>query len=361
MNKFVLSALALTSASGLAFAGSETEEWLSLDREIESLASSLAPQSGGAAVSGFIKTSYSNSSDVTVGANDLGGFSLDHARLNFSGSVGDYTLFVSVDSSPAATGFGYFGATEAAGALGVLDAFVSWAITDQITGTMGNFNAPVLNSSSLTENRLLFIDRSLNGDLNDSRDLGLMLSGVFDQLSWWVSIQNGLDAAGDDNAFNIRVAFDAMGDGSGQNVEGAWGAGDGTNLTIAAAYFLDDDTVDDFSAAFFEAYFTSGALSASVEVVAYDDGVLIVTPAGAEAGPTMWAATVSYMFAADAWEGALRFEDLDDAADTTIIIVGVNRYIEGHDAKWQLNYSTIESDTSAAEVDVIAIALVVSV
>jgi hypothetical protein len=58
MNKFVISALALTTSGGLAAAGTGSEEWLTLDRELESLASTLAPQEdSGVTVHGFVKSS----------------------------------------------------------------------------------------------------------------------------------------------------------------------------------------------------------------------------------------------------------------------------------------------------------------
>ena len=101
MNKFVTSALALTAASGLSFAGSESEEWAGLDRDIENLASSFAPQGGGFALDGFLIASYNNSGDVQVApsGNDLGGFMIDNARANLQGSVGDYGVFISLEAA----------------------------------------------------------------------------------------------------------------------------------------------------------------------------------------------------------------------------------------------------------------------
>ena len=76
--------LAVTAASALSFAGSGTEEWPTLDREIENLKSSLAQGPSGWTVGGFIKSSYQNSSDIdgfispNGDNNDLGGFNLDN-------------------------------------------------------------------------------------------------------------------------------------------------------------------------------------------------------------------------------------------------------------------------------------------
>jgi len=78
-------------------------------------------------------------------------------------------------------------------------------------------------------------------------------------------------------------------------------------------------------------------------------------------GETPWDATVSYMFAPDEWEVAGRWEDFGDSDDSSMLSLGINYYVEGHDVKWQLNYSTIDSDNSGNEIDVIAVALLVSV
>ena len=351
MNKFVFGALAF-SAGTLCFAN-ESEEWPTLDREIESLASSLSQGGGGVGVSGFVRSSYASSSDVTIGGNDLGGFSMDNIRLNFDGAVGGFSVHVSAEGSTD-VGFGTFGAQGAPGVAGILDAYASFNITDQITTTMGTFRPPFLGDALRDEDELLFIDRSVSGDLWAFRDHGIMFSGNFDQLGWWVAAQNGADVQGDDLATAARVAFNALGTGVG-SVEGAAGAGDESNLTLAAAYY-DDANITDGTATAFEADYTRGALSASANLVDYDDGF-----AGAFGGETPWDITVSYMISPDEWEGAARFNDFDDSNDTTMITVGVNKYVEGHAAKWQLNYSSIESDLSGNEADVIAVGLTASV
>ena len=142
MNKFVIGALATTMASGLSFAGSGTEEWAGLDRDIENLASSYAPQGSGFAVDGFLRSIYSNSSDISVGGNDLGGFAIANARVNVRGNVGDYGVFVSVDA--------------AGGTAALLDAYGTFSIGDQVNGQMGQFRPPFLWSSQIDEDNIPF-------------------------------------------------------------------------------------------------------------------------------------------------------------------------------------------------------------
>lgn len=350
MNVFVLSALALTTVGGTSFAGTGSETWLTIDKELESLASVSATQAPATAIewSGFARASYSTSSDITVGGNDLGGFSIDNLRLNVNGTRGAWSFFASVEGSND-PGAGYGGNTGEAGDLMVLDAKVSTNINDQVMFTAGQFRNPFLGSALIDENNLLFLDRTINGESWDFRDQGIMVSGNYDQFGWWVAGMNGNDSQGDEYAITGRVAFNALGAGAGQSHEGAYGAGEGSNLTIAGA-IRDDGSFDDGQAFAIEAAFTQSALSAGFEMVDYDTDIGDATP---------WSATVGFMFQPETWEAAFRYEDFDDSGDSNMITVGINRYLDGHNAKWGVNYSTIDSDFGDA--DVIAVGMTVGV
>lgn len=368
MNKFVLSALALTSAGGLASAGTGSEEWLTLDREIESLASAqqaAAPgSSSGVTVSGFIRTSYLNSSDVDVGANDLGGFSLDNARINVTGTIGDYMLFVELEGAETSTSTdAILNGPGVGGTVSVLDAYGAWNINEMFRLTMGQFRSPFLGSAQLSEDKLLFLDRTLMGYLWSSRDLGVMLGGQYDMLGWWIAAQNGLDSVGDDLAFSARVAFDAMGGANARpKVEGAYGAAEGTLLQVSAGYYQDDDTIiDDVAAWNIEGNLVMGAFSAAATYVDHDDGFATILGGNFTEGPSVLAATAGFMFVPERWEVAARYEDLDDDADTNVITVGLNYYAIGHDAKWQVNYAMVDSDDDDIEADILGIGLTVGV
>lgn len=355
MNKFVLSALALTTTGSLAAAGTGSEEWLTLDRELESLASTLAPQSApGVTVRGFIKTSYANSGDVIVGGNDLGGFNLDNVRLSVEGTVGDFSVFVSTDGSSSlvpGTGTTLLPfVTGGGGSFGVLDAYASWNINEMLRLTMGQFLVPVLANGLINENHLLFLNHSVQGTVWNSRDTGVMLAGQYDMFGFWVSIINGTDGAGDELAYALRAEFYAMGGGVGSTVEGAYGSAQGNRLTIGAGYYNDDGNIPDGIAFAVDANFVSGPLSAAAEVVDYDTGFGNNTPFSAQVG---------FMLVPDQWEAALRYEDLDTTTDTTVITAGINYYMSGHDAKWQLNYSTTDDDV--VDLDWFALGLTASV
>lgn len=377
MNKFVLSAIALTTAGGLASAGTGSEEWLTLDREIASLASAqaaaTAPTSA-VTVSGFIRSSYQNSSDVSIsnsgpdGSNDLGGFAMENARVQIDGTVGDYNLRIQMD---AGSGGGLLStlATGEPGSLSsfeVLDAYGAWNISEQFRLSMGQFRSPFLASSQLEEDQLLFLDRSVLGELWSSRDQGVMLSGQYDMLGWWIAALNGQDDTGDDLSFSGRVAFDMMGKPAGK-VEGAYGASGNTDLGVSAGYYMDDDSVyEDLAAWNVAATLVMGPFSAAAEYVDHDDGFAEILnaylggPVYAE-GPAIYSVSAGFMFVPDRWEVAGRYQDLDDDSDTTVIDVGLNYYGMGHNAKWQAGYTMVDSDSDDADADILGIGLTVSI
>lgn len=336
MNKFVLGALALAASSTPCLAGSDNE-WATLDSDIANLTQAVGTGPQGVSVSGFLRTSYAMSSDIQVGGNDLGGFGIDNARLNFSGTVGGYNVFMSADA--------------AGGTLDLLDAHASFAFTDNIRGQIGSFRNPFLASSLLEEDAMLFWNRSGLASSWEYRDEGFMVSGNFDKLMFQIAAMNGVDGAGNDLAWVGRAAFTLMGNASTQ--EGAYGATEQTSLTIGAGYFDDSATVSDATAMCIDANFCMGPISAAAEMVDYNKGMGDNTP---------WDASVSFMFVPDKWEGAFRYEDADDVDNTSLMTLGVNFYQAGHAAKWIANWSTVTSDNNATDgADLIQIGLSASI
>lgn len=86
--------------------------------------------------------------------------------------------------------------------------------------------------------------------------------------------------------------------------------------------------------------------SLQFEVVDYDKGYTspIFYPDDLEGDSTPWSLTASWVFL-EQWEAAVRFEDYDEALkQREVLSVGVNRYVAGHDLKWQLNYIDIDGE-----------------
>jgi hypothetical protein len=370
MNKFVLGALALTAASTPALAGSDP--WSVADQGLESLATRLAPAqtTGGVSITGFLRSSYANSSDVAVppSGNDLGGFSVDDARLILSATVANFSVLLEAEgSSNGDADFGYLGGpTGSVGALVLLDAYAAWNITDELRLQLGNFRAPVLASALRGKNNILFIDRSALGGAWTGRDEGIQISGVWNMWAAMLAVQNGVDSAGDDLAISGRVQVTPMGQMAAH--EGALGAAGDPSLALGVGYYQDDGTIDDVIAFAIDASFTVGMFGASAEMVDYDEGWTNVVAPVTGALPFIdvsdtspWNFVASVIAIPDQLEVAVRYEDFDDDNDSTAITLGANWYLQGHAAKWQVNYSTVDSDVSAAEVDVLQAGLTVSI
>lgn len=357
MNKFVLGALALTASSTPCLAGTD---WSELDRDLDLLASSLTQAPAGPTVSGFLRSSYANSGDFAFGGNDLGGFSLDDARLMFTGGIANVSVLIEVDgSSDGDFGQGVFGQVSGPGVLFVLDAYAAWNITEELRLQMGNFRVPFLASSLRNANNLLFIDRSLLGNDWAGRDLGIEIGGSWDMWSFMAAIQNGIDGAGDDLSIAGRIQVTPMGTPAVH--EGGLGATGDPTLTVGLGYYNDDGTVDDRVAIGVDASFAVGIFSVSAEFVDYDQGIGLAVPADIIADATPWNIVFGVVAIPDQLEFGVRYEDLDDDEDTTVVTVGANWYMQGHAAKWQANYSTADSDDAARDGNVIQVGLCVSI
>jgi hypothetical protein len=282
MKKLVYSALALTLTGVPALA--TDNGWAGLDKEIESLTSSLQTANPNApSLGGWILTSYRHSGDISVdsnvdgdgdpttnpGTNDQSGFQFDSVRLEVEGDAGnDYSYKISFDLSTGNTeGHG----ASPSGAAGLRDAYVKWRIYESINGKIGRFKEALLNSALVSDNRQLFLDRTFLGEILGRRDLGLAVFGSFDVVGWSVQAQDGQDGQGDDHRFTVRVTANVVGKAGQSKNEGAYGAGDETNLNVGIAY-QDDGTLDKGTVVALEASLNTGPFCASAELADFDKG-----------------------------------------------------------------------------------------
>jgi len=351
MRKLVYSAVALTLVSVPGFANEN--EWSSLDQEINNLSTSLSAQNAaGPKIGGFLKTSfrYSDDQNALFGGppndEDELGFKIDKVRVEISGDLGqDYSYKISFEGS--------------SGTVETRDAYVSWKMAESVKGTMGQFKKPFLRSSLISDQNLLFYERTAVGDFFDVREPGMMFNGNFDTIEWWLAGQNNSEKDSDFN-YTARVIANLMGAGIGK-VEGAYGAGDETNLMIGIS-FADDQNLDDGQTFGGEVALTSGPFSLAGEVVSFDNGTSDSFPSKSggdlhygsnnsfvssdPSDNTPFDISGSYLFT-DVYEGAVRYESADDDDSTEAFTVGVNRYIEGHNIKWtaQILWTTSDDDT----------------
>lgn len=348
MKKFAYGAIAL-AAVGAAGHATDTG-WSGLDQEINSLSASLAAQNAtGPKLGGYIITSLDYESDpaqrATAGfdangdgdftdpadtaptlageGDDTLGWSFRAVRLQVSGDLGhDYSYKVSFDLE--------------SGTAELKDAYVDWKITDGIKGRWGQYKMPMTRSGLISRQKLLFLERTVIGDELDDRQLGIAVSGQFEQVNFWINAQNGLDDVTKDMFYNARVTFDIMGDGVAQ-IEGAYGAGDALGLTVGGA-IGEDSSLDNGLVWVIEAALTSGPFSIAAEIADFDTDI-----GGDLADSTPWDATVSFLFT-EMYEIAFRYEDLDNDFDEVHYSAGINRYVAGHDIKWTLQYVRVDTD-----------------
>lgn len=357
MNQYLVWMLACGAVTSTAHA--TDNGWAGLDQEISSLTATLqttnptTPKLGGYIVAAL---DYQGDPAVFDDANDDGaidpgettegddtlGWSFRYVRLQATGDLGhDYSYKVSF---------------ELGGGTGSLrDAHADWKVTDGVSMRWGRYKVPFARSALVSDTKLLFLQRTRIADMNGVRDLGTMLTGQFDKLTVILNAQNGADGPTDELLYNARATFGLIGDGVGM-VEGAYGAGDSAGLSVGGA-IGDYSGVDDGVRWIFDAAFTAGQFALFGEVAGYGEDIGDSTP---------WDLTASFLFA-EVWEVAARYEDYDaDDSPTgdTSYSVGLNRYIAGHDIKWQLQYQRVDTDFESDGVgydrDVVSLGLVVA-
>ena len=343
MQKTLLGLAVATALSSTAVANTDNS-WLALDQEISNLSTTVVDNHG-VEVSGILRTLYVNQSD-----NDTGGWDFNDIRINFKAQVEDVSVKVSTDL--------------ASGTAVLKDAYARWSVADGIDLTIGQFKNPFLYSVSVSAGSQLFLNRTFNAtaysglnSVASSRDKGVMASGAIGEMGTWaVGVFNGGDldlpgtGPGDEHRLTGRVAFDVVGGSAFGKHEGGvdFYGSDETHVSVAVGYDDDEDTGSDTRMAV-EAAASMANIWLHLDWVDWD--LADQAPMGI---------TASYMVQEDV-EVAIRFEDVDDADDTTFMTVGANYYMAlPHAVKWSLNYLDSSSDDPAFDTDAIALGLTIN-
>ena len=330
MNTIIFTSIALAVASTTSFANGGS--WLELDQDIASLSSTINME-GGAQVGGLLRSSYRDG-----GAR--GEFQFEDVMLHVGGSLEEFTWRVSADLD--------------GGGLSLDDANVTWNQSENLSVTWGQQKLPMFRSSSMDQESMLFIDRSLLGAEYDTYDMGVSISGSNSGLDWTLAAVNGTGDNGgapdtdDDESLIMFAHVDyTIGTGACTCCDGALHSSEGMNATIGVSYM---DEQDDFTDAVLgiDLAATMGQFSLLVEIADGDDNNV------GTMGESPNAVTIGYLFA-DNMEAAFRHEDRDDATDLSKDTFGVNYYMHGHNAKWAINYIDDEGEDD----EVIAIGLTV--
>jgi len=371
MKKFVTAALATAIAGSVSFAAPNDNEWLELDSEINSLATNLRPARDGHGWSALIRSTYVLSFDdvATGGGSDVSGFQFEDIDVAFWGGASEYGWRINVDLDGNGTNTGPLGGPSPADPLALEDAYVFWDCGEFVT-TMGQFKPRAVRSGYVDPENQLMINRTSIGSAFDTWELGVGFSGSFEDITWSASMQNGLDGTSAPSLWTGRVEYN-LGEAASSNntaalTEGALGGGEELNATVGGAIVYDDTLPGDGHAILLDVNGNMGQIGFGGEIGFLSDNFArtlsgdFTQNTGAVGGltgdSTPYNVTASFLVNEEVEVGA-RYDNLDNAVDTSILSVVANWYQSEHSAKWQAQWSIY--DTNVNDGSIFQIGLVV--
>jgi hypothetical protein len=289
-------------------------------------------------------------SDLALGAGgeDISGIRLYDAQVWFQAELYGYELFIRADAANAsAFPFPPIDTSSGLDDLGLLDAYIRKGFAEDFAFYFGQFKCPLVASGNVGDGNLAMIERTRIGQLfsmPDAYQPGVAVTYDHGPFHAKLVGQNGADGTADGYGFVARAEY-RMGQGP-RLQEGAYGAPEGFNATFGAGYFSDDSDVggDDFGSAWaVDMYATMNALSMEAEILGADEELASRALGNTDDDALPWDVTVGYLFMPD-WEAFLRYQDLDNEADATLVGLGVNYYVSGHSMKWQAGFSQYDDD-----------------
>lgn len=313
----------LFSAAALSFTGAALAnggEWSALDREVETLASSLVDNHEGISFTGYADIWYVNNSDT-----DTGDFGVNNARIMASGGSGGFGAYIEYNLEGSA----------------LLDAYV----TQDLGGmTLGFGRHKVVGNASAMEHErdMFFQTRSNVGYHFANREEGLTLSGG-DGFNWSIGVADGTDAGGDEYRISAHADMDFGG--------GIAGGVTYTSATDAAG--VDGDTI------IIDLSYSADAFSIVAEMAQVGDdagaftgatdGSAIAAPTTAfDADSSPFAVSATFPLGGESSIG-VRYQDGDDAAESETIDVAYNY------GMWGFQYTMFENN--AGDTDTILVGL----
>lgn len=323
---------------------STTSDWAAIDSELAALGRQLEePTSSGPNWSGFLRVSYAHSSEPAIDGDgdgvldqEFSGFSFENIRVAVDGVLGEHSWGLSFD-------FGGLGLQE-----NLVDAWIGRRAWEGATAYLGLLRAPLLRTQMLPETTNLFVVRTRNAYLLTPREAGVRIDQALGDARLSYAVQNGANSIAEDLRLSVRGEWDVLGRPT-PDAEGAYGAPAELAATVGLALTNDDSLDGGGLAVLADAALVSFPWSLQFEVVDYDDGYTspIFYPDDLEGDSTPWSLTASWVFL-EHWEAAVRYEDYDEAIkQREALSLGVNRYVAGHDLKWQLNYIDIDGEAGS--------------
>lgn len=328
------------------------DDWANLDQEIETLALSLSQDGIGARVGATLKVNASDFHNFSIppATTDVRAVIFDNIRFWLEGSAGEFDYRIEAEGA----------AVGVPGTPVIVDAWVRWELAETVRATLGQYLRPILWGALIQPHRLLFILRTTDGQFWHARDRGFMVDGDYERLHWALSVEDGGDFQGDDLAWTARLALDVIGNGVGY-AQGSIEAEDEAAMTVAVAFHDDPSAAQDGEVFALEAMFTQGPFAAHGELLDYaNDGGGGTGLYSVASDTTPWSVDFAWMIEPETWEVAVRWQDVDDVVQRETLTLGINRYIEGHNLKWQLNWADTDANVAANDTEAISLGLTAS-
>ncbi len=232
-------------------------------------------------------------------------------------------------------------------ALEVRDAWIRGEVGDGVHVYAGKYKCPLVASANVDYGSLMMIDRTRIGQFFSGEGAyqpGAAVTFDDERFHAKLAVQNGADGVVD--AYGVVARAEYKFGGGAAFREGAFGAPDDWAATFGLGYFNDGSQIggDDFGSAIAaDCYATVDAFSVHAEILDMDEELASRTLGNMTDDATAYSATVGYLFQEN-MEVALRYQDLDDEGDTTLVGAGYNYYLSGHDAKVQVNVSQFDQN-----------------
>jgi hypothetical protein len=404
MNKFVTGALALAVAASAVKADPGKRDWLELDSEINTLASSMTATGDYTNIKVLLRGEFlygkdglSVAPDAVVvegigddwkpGSDSLSGIRLLDAEVNGGTQIGDVKVRLGFDFATTSNlNLGGYtmedlGIATIGGFATLQDAYAMWAC-GQFDVIAGHYKPHITRTNYTDPENLFFLERSAIGSMYDMYDMGIGARGNFDQLSWSVDFMNGDNGLYSRHKYIGRAVWNIGRDPGNYETdpEDAFGAGDDFVGTVGI--FLDFDDVyqgektDNYG---IDGQGTYGQFGFGFEYEFRDDDagghrvapgwnyLDLTTYVDSLSGLTDWGAPMVFAGDSNPWSifgtyqvneqfgVGVRYEDLDNGGplwkgsgmtgdNNKVITLGANMYDVGHNGKIGVNVVSIDSN-----------------
>jgi hypothetical protein len=333
MNRWFCGVIAAIACGSVASAGTGSDDWMTLDEEIDRLASSQPVQNVGPSVGALLRPVFDyEEGDDDEGEADIAGFSLHEADAWLEGSVGNTAWRLSAD----------FASGEDSVETELEDAYGLIGLTEQVGLTFGQYKNPILHSSRIDpENQMLFV-RPWIADTFDFWDQGAMVDFSSGQFGGYFSVQNGVTGIEAIHSYMARVEFflNAMTGGMLWSKRTTGKLPD--NVTMIGAFHYEDDVDADAQVNGLDVAANFNTWRVEAEVIDVDENA----PTGFGAiipDSTPWDVGGQFMINQN-FDVAARYQDADDDADTTGLTVGLDYYPGDPTVFWSVEVDVIDSD-----------------